>query len=118
MKEGDMNAYFFHKQTKVRRSRNTIKIIYLESKNNVEEYTEVKEASKQHFEDTYTIEEEEYREESREMLEYIPSLITSEDNTILLQKIKKEEIAHAMLSLEWDKSLGSDGFLIHFFRNF
>ena len=113
-----MNAYFFHKQTKVRRSRNTIKIIYLESKKNIEEYTEVKEASKQHFEYTYTLEEEEDREETIEILEHMPSLITSEDNTILLQKIEKEEIAHAMLSLEWDKSLGSDGFLIHFFRNF
>ena len=113
-----MNAYFFHKQTKARKSSNTIKIIYLESNKKIEEYTEVKEASKQHFEDTYTMEEEEDREETIEILEHMPSLITSEDNTILLQKIEKEEIAHAMLGLEWDKSLGSDGFLIHFFRNF
>jgi hypothetical protein len=113
-----MSAYLFHKQTKLRMGRNTIKIIYLESKKNIEEYIEVKEASKQHFEDTYTMEEEEYREETREMLEYISSLITSEENTILLQNIEKEEISHAMLSLEWDKSIGSDGFLIHLFRNF
>jgi hypothetical protein len=95
-----MNIYFFHKQTKARRSRNTIKIIYLESKKNIEEYTEVKEASKKHFEETYTMEEEEDREETREMLEHMTSLITSEENTILLQKIEKEEITHAMLSLE------------------
>jgi hypothetical protein len=58
-----------------------------------------KEATRQHFQDLYTMEEEEDKENTREMLEHIPSLITEEERTILLHKIEEEEIAQVVWSL-------------------
>ena len=52
----------------------------------------------------------------REILEDIPSLVTQEQNEILVRPIDMEELEEAVKKLKKDKALSLDGFTTNFFH--
>jgi hypothetical protein len=83
LKSGDRNTTFFHNQSKARRQRNNVKFIMQENGQRLDNFEEIKEATKRHFEALYISEETPPRKKPTSinaMLENIPHLISEEEN--------------------------------------
>ena len=55
-------------------------------------------------------------EVSSEFLNNVPSLVSIEDNYDLMKPFSEMEIIDVIWAMEFDKSLGPDGFSIHFYK--
>jgi len=63
----------------------------------------------------YTKEEEANPSQVQDLLDIIAPLFSDKENVYMLRVIEEVEIIQAIWSLDPEKSLGLDGFYIHFF---
>lgn len=52
------------------------------------------------------------------MAQVFPSFIDEDDNTILMASVSKGEVEGVLLSMQKEKSLGPDGWMVEFFQHF
>jgi hypothetical protein len=79
-------------------------------------FQQLKATTKIHFQKLYKEEDSGCEETTSEFLSQIPSLISRDDNSILMKSFIEEEICYFIWSMEPDKDPRPDGFSIHFYR--
>jgi hypothetical protein len=99
----------------VRIQRNNVKETRRDDGIILRSYQDIEVEAKEIFEELYTKNVGADPEITTMMIGNIPSLITSKENVDQKNEIIEEEIINAKWGLESDKSLGSDGFTIHFY---
>jgi hypothetical protein len=116
LKAGDKNTSFFHRQSKARLWSNQIfEIKNLEGKN-IKEFDQIKEQTFNHFLKLYTSNRRSEEALVDSLLSHIQSKILNEDNLKLNRQIEKAEILKEINRFNEDKSLGPDGFTLHFHK--
>eukprot|EP00253_Pinus_taeda_P002562 PITA_02562 len=116
LKAGDRNTSFFHRQYRVRLSRNHISEIIIAEGHVCKGINKIKEAVESHYRSLYTASNQGNEEETTDLLSNIPLLVSPEDNFALIQSITEEEIIKVIWSMDSDKAPGPDGFTIHFYK--
>lgn len=116
LKAGDRNTSFFHRQYKARLSRNHITEIKNEEGQIYNKFDQIKIVAENHFKNLYGPGNEGNIEDTKDLLSYIPHLITHEDNQALLKPLSEEEIIKVIWEIESDKVPGPDGLTIHFYK--
>ncbi|GAA0158400.1 hypothetical protein LIER_15442 [Lithospermum erythrorhizon] len=114
LQEGDKNTAFYHIYVRRKRKKRAILGIYEEGEWLTE--TSQIEASgvsffQEHFSGGPNMEHE-------ELIDCIPSLVTHDDNEMMMRAPTKEEVRTVVLSLNKDSVAGPDGFNGHFYHNF
>eukprot|EP00253_Pinus_taeda_P006725 PITA_06725 len=116
LKAGDRNTNYFHRQYRVRLSRNYIAEIKTADGQVYKGNNQVKAAAEAHFQNLYSSEAQNNDEETAAFLSNIPKLINSEENAILCRPITEKEIINVIWAMDADKAPGPDGFTIHFYK--
>eukprot|EP00253_Pinus_taeda_P010786 PITA_10786 len=115
LKVGDRNSSFFHKQAQARKYTNAISEIKdgtITHKDNAS----IKKATSLHFKSLYR--KDKNIDQSSDMIDVVPSLITVEMNHLLEAKVTKNEVKDALFDMDLDKALGPDGFTARFLQSF
>lgn len=92
MREGNANTRFFHNTVKERRRPHTIRRIIREDGVECDSIQDIQHATIHYYETLFTASPTDHYED---ILRYIPSLVTDEDNTFLLaipslQEVRKQ----------------------------
>eukprot|EP00253_Pinus_taeda_P005327 PITA_05327 len=116
LKSGDRNTSYFHKQCRVRLSRNHIAEITSPSGQVIKDFAQIQEAATNHFKNLLSAERNGEEADETDLLSVIPSLVNEEDNALLTSPATEEEITNIVWSMDPDKAPGPDGFSIHFYR--
>eukprot|EP00253_Pinus_taeda_P032094 PITA_32094 len=114
LKAGDKNSSFFHKQAQARKCSNSIS----ETKDGTithKDKTSIKKVASLHFKSLYS--EDKNLEQSSDMIDMVPSLITVEMNHLLEAKFTKNEVKDALFDMDLDKAPGLDGFTARFLQS-
>lgn len=111
LSEGDHNSKFFHAAVQERHARMTVSRIKDVSGTWIEDPVAIQSHALAFFqnlltEDTLLPDEE----ATAELLQYVPSLVTVEDNHLLLRPVELEEVRKAVYGLDPDSAPGPDGF--------
>ncbi|WOL20030.1 hypothetical protein Cni_G28832 [Canna indica] len=113
--EGDRNTSFFHANTRIRRSHNSIHRLKIDCGEWVEWSSAVAEVAQLYFQSLFSSSNPPNSDSSFPT----PSCrVTSRINSWLLQLVSSDEVKHAAFSLNPDIAPGPDGFTGHFFRHF
>lgn len=112
LREGDNNTKFFHAVVQHNRRRNTITEIEDEDGNSISNPADIERLALDFYQKLFTSEGSLI---SDELLAYIPSLVSEEDNNLLLTTPSSEEIRSATFSLSADSAPGPEGFTGTFF---
>lgn len=113
LKWGDTNSKYFHASTVQRRTTNVIHRIKDKTGRWLDDNDDIMAAFKETFDELYRGEP---GEEDDYAIQHIPSLITQQDNSALIQEIHEEEVRRAVFSLGATKAPGPDGFTGVFFQ--
>eukprot|EP00253_Pinus_taeda_P030505 PITA_30505 len=116
LKSGDRNTTYFHRQYRLRISRNHIAEITTTNGQACRGFEQIKEAAVNHFQNLLNAGKDGREEDMEEFLINIPQLVSLEDNESLIRPASEEEIINIAWSMEPDKSPRPDGFSIHFSR--
>lgn len=112
LKAGDKNTSFFHNTMKIRRARNQIEKIQVESQE-VKSAKELKKAAHKHFKNLLSTKEE--MAEYEDFLQHTKK-IKRDQNIEMCKELTEEEVVAAIWSLHLDKAPGPDGFTIEIYR--
>ena len=116
IKAGDKNTADFHRQCRIKLSRNHIlevaigEGVFVKGQDQLKLY-----ASKRHqllFQDDGITD----KDASSELLLNIPSLVNAEDNYDLMKPFTEQEIINVIWAMESDEAPEPDGFTIHFYK--
>eukprot|EP00253_Pinus_taeda_P034743 PITA_34743 len=113
LKSGDRNSSFFHKQAQARKCRNSISEIK-EDNCTLKDFSSIKKAASEHFEKLYREDIEAGQNDN--LLDVLPSLITSRMNQALEGKINQNEVMEALFAMDPDKAPRPDGFTPRFLQ--
>ncbi|XP_026437505.1 uncharacterized protein LOC113335702 [Papaver somniferum] len=113
IKLGDKNTSYFHRTTKSRLRRNKIDTIQDSSGNWIENYQDIKKCFTNHFSKMATSESHSM---NTEILNLIPTVITTEDNKNLNRIPEDREVKAILFIMAKDKAPGPDGFPPNFFQ--
>ncbi|VFQ64094.1 unnamed protein product [Cuscuta campestris] len=113
MELGDQNSSFFHSYVKSRRSNLKIRSITDGNGRKKMEVEEMRKAAEDYFKEVFSTHKEVH---AHHILEYIPNLITPEDNFMMGRIPDEAEIQKAVWDLSPTSSAGPDGFNGSFFR--
>ncbi|XP_026400034.1 uncharacterized protein LOC113295920 [Papaver somniferum] len=113
IKLGDKNTSYFHRTTKSRLRRNKIDTIQDSSGNWIENYQDIKQCFTNHLSKMATSESPSM---NTEILNLIPTVITTEDNKNLNRIPEDSEVKAILFSMAKDKAPGPDGFPPNFFQ--
>eukprot|EP00253_Pinus_taeda_P004415 PITA_04415 len=116
LKAGDRNTAYFHRQYRVRLSRNYIAEIKTADGQVYKGNNQVKAAAEAHFQNLFSSEAQNNDEETADFLSNIPKLINPEENAILCRPITEKEIINVIWAMDADKAPGPDGFTIRFYK--
>eukprot|EP00253_Pinus_taeda_P010912 PITA_10912 len=114
LKVGDINSSFVHKQAQARKCTNAISKIKdgtITHKDNAS----IKKAASLHFKSLYS--EDKNLDQSSNMIDVVPSLITVELNHLLEAKVTKNEVKDPLFDMDPGKALGPDGFTARFLQS-
>eukprot|EP00253_Pinus_taeda_P013196 PITA_13196 len=111
LKASDRNSSFFHKQAQARKCRNSISEIK-EIHCTLKDFASIKKAASEHFEKLYREDMEAGQNDN--LLDVVPSLITSRMNRDLEGKINQNEVRDALFAMDLDKAPGLDCFAPRF----
>eukprot|EP00253_Pinus_taeda_P013757 PITA_13757 len=114
LKVGDRNSSFVHKQAQAMKCTNAISEIKdgtITHKDN----TSIKKAASLHFKSLYS--EDKNLDQSSDMIDVVPSLITVELNHLLEAKVTKNEVKDPLFDMDPGKALGPDGFTARFLQS-
>ncbi|GAA0168908.1 reverse transcriptase [Lithospermum erythrorhizon] len=112
--EGDKNTGFYHNYIRKRRKQSAVLGI-LEEGAWLTDSEEIAASGVNYFKDLFT---GDTTSEEVELVDCIPSLVTSSDNEMLMAVPELEEVRRVVFSLNKDSVAGPDGFNGHFFHNF
>lgn len=112
MSDGDRNTTFFHSSTKLKRSRNRISCIKDSSGKLFTEPEEIAMEAVSFFKTLLSFEGGNFQ---NDFISSIPSLISLEDNKMLMSPFFLEEVRLAVFAMHLDKAPGPDGFTPLFF---
>ncbi|XP_026385026.1 uncharacterized protein LOC113280641 [Papaver somniferum] len=113
IKLGDQNTIYVHRATKNRIRRNKIDTIQDEKGDWITDYQEVKNCFTTHFSNMATAEPINI---SPEIINLIPTTITSADNNLLNRQPDHNEIKFILFSMASEKAPGPDRFPPNFFK--
>ncbi|XP_026420299.1 uncharacterized protein LOC113316302 [Papaver somniferum] len=113
IKLGDKNTSYFHRTTKSRLRRNKIDTIQDSSGNCIENYQDIKQCFTNHFSKMATSESPSM---NTEILNLIPTVITTEDNKNLNRIPEDSEVKVILFIMAKDKAPGPDGFPPNFLQ--
>eukprot|EP00253_Pinus_taeda_P012913 PITA_12913 len=116
IKEGERNTKFFHKSTMAHRAHNRITKIKDSQGIELVSHKDMESSLVQHF---FNIAKEPMEDKSRfidQFTQYIPKLVTREDNHNLNKPVSEEEISEVIKEMQSGKALGPDGFNVDFFK--
>ena len=116
LKAGDRNTSYFHRQCRIRLSKNHISEITTSDGTLLKGQDQIKLAAKSHYQFLFKDNNEGNEGVSTEFLSHIPPLVNTEDNSVLSEHFTEEEICDIIWAMEPDKAPGSDNFSIHFSR--
>lgn len=119
LQAGYQNTKHFHRQTKARLWKNNVKEIKTMEGEVLSSFNKIKEVALRQFEDLYTETGTIDEEDKEQLLEHIPSIISSEENEslpLLVQSITKKEILGVIHQLDPHKAHGPDGFTTLFYK--
>eukprot|EP00253_Pinus_taeda_P029908 PITA_29908 len=118
LKEGEKNTKFFHRSTIDHRSANKILRIKDDQGTSVQTHHEISALLINHF-SQIALEPNIDREEAiKDLMTYIPKLITEDQNKALNRAITLEEVEEAVKEMPNGKALGPDGFTIDFYKTY
>ncbi|CAH9059413.1 unnamed protein product [Cuscuta epithymum] len=113
LKEGDANTKYFHSYVKIRHRKQTISSIHDESGRVVSSLPEIGKAASDFYSKLYSVSPSTV---SHDILHFIPSLVTDEDNHKLMELPQEEEVKKAVWNLNPKGAPGPDGFNGKFFK--
>eukprot|EP00253_Pinus_taeda_P002455 PITA_02455 len=116
IKEGEQNTKFFRRSTIAHRNNN--RIVKLTDHHGVERNTheEMEEVLVQHFQriaEEITADRSQF---TKKFTQYIPKLISKEDNYNLNRPVTEEELEEVITEMHNGKAPGPDGFNVDFFK--
>eukprot|EP00253_Pinus_taeda_P031815 PITA_31815 len=116
IKEGERNTKFFHRSTIDHRNNN--RIVKLTNQHGIESNTheEMEKVLLQHFQKIVEETSEDRYQFMKKFNQYIPKLVTKEDNFKLNRPVTEEETEEAMKEMQNGKAQGPDGFNVDFFK--
>lgn len=112
MSDGDRNTKYFHSSTKLKRSRNRISCIEDSSGKLLIEPEEIVAEAVSFFKTLLSSEGGNFQ---NDFISGIPSLVSPEDNKMLMSPFSLEEVRLAVFAMHPDKAPGPDGFTPLFF---
>ena len=117
IKEGERNTKFFHRSTITHRNTNII--VKLKDQHGIERNTheEMEKVLLQHFQKIAEETSKDRYQFMEKFTQYIPKLVTREDNFNLNKPVIEEEIEEGMKEMKNGKALGPDGFNVEFFKS-
>jgi hypothetical protein len=116
LKSGDRNTKFFQRQTKARLWRSKVKEITKEDGTKINDFQQIQEEAKTHFEHLLTEEGIVNLSTQEDLLLNIPTVVSQEDNAKINQEVTEKELYEALFQLHPDKAPGPDGFNAHFYQ--
>jgi len=116
LKAGDRNTTFFDRQYRARLCRNHISEITTAEGQICKGFSQIKEATKNHYRQLFTAGIQGNEEDTADFLSNIPLLVRPEDNSDLNRPFTEEEVIKVIWSMDSDKAPGPDGFTIHFYK--
>ena len=114
LKAGDHNTSYFHRQCRIRLSKNHISEITTSYGTLLKGEDQINLAAESHYQFLFKDNNEGNEGVFTEFLSHIPPLVNKEDNSILSKHFTEEEICNIIWAMEPDKAPGSNGFSIHF----
>lgn len=116
LKEGDRNSKLFHNSAVYNRSQKKITSIMNTQGSRTENPQEIADTIITYFKNLLNNYEGSKRAAQNRMLEFIPKLVTKEDNKKINEPITLEEVRTVVFSMSPDKSSGPNGFQAFFFQ--
>lgn len=113
---GDKNTKFFHNVTKIRRSKNWISKLQTKDNKISEDSEEIKEEIISFYSNLLNNNEGSHLLDQKKLPAGIPKIITDDQNQMLNEKIKLEEVFQALNQLPSSKAPGPDGFPADFYK--
>lgn len=110
---GDKNTKFFHSSTKLKRARSRITCIRDCHGNMLFESDDISSEAVKFFKNLLSSENNDV---SNNIASHIPSLISLDDNRMLMSPFSLEEVRGVVFAMNPDKALGPDGFTPLFFQ--
>ncbi|XP_059073186.1 uncharacterized protein LOC131874003 [Cryptomeria japonica] len=110
--EGDRNTKFFHSSSKLKRLRNRISYITDSNGNTLVDEEEIASEAVRFFKSLLTVDPVAL---DNEIVHSIPSLVSQEDNKMLMAPFTLAELKEIVFSMHPEKVLGLDGFTALFF---
>jgi hypothetical protein len=113
LQEGDKNTKFFHKQAEIKKHFNSVpKIEHLG--NQLTAFDEIKKSAHNHFKEIYSESSPNLNPSNMEILDLIPSLVSTHSNDLLMCPVSLEEFKSIVECMSPDKAPGPDGFTARF----
>ena len=116
LKAGDRNTSYFHRQCRIRLSKNHISEITTLDGTLLKGQDQIKLVAESHYQLLFKDNKEGNKDATADFLSHIPSLVNKEDNSSLSKQFTEEEICNIIWAMEPDKAPRLDSFSIHFYR--
>ena len=110
LKEDNTNSSFFHKSTEARKSTNNVSEIKVNDQD-FSQFDEIKEEASNYFSELFT---NQPTTSDAQLLDLVPSAVTSNDNDLLNRIITMDELREAIAIMEEDRAPGAAGFNVNF----
>ncbi|GAA0184604.1 hypothetical protein LIER_31892 [Lithospermum erythrorhizon] len=114
LQEGDRNTAFYNNFVRKKRKKSAILRILADG-NWLEAPDDITQSGVEFFEKLFT---QDLADADHELIDCIPSLVSAEDNKMLMASPQLEDVRQVVFSLNKDSIAGSDGFNGFFFHNF
>ncbi|XP_060974042.1 uncharacterized protein LOC115695103 [Cannabis sativa] len=112
LREGDSNSKYFHASTTARRRRNSIQKLKDSAGVWVNWKGRLPSVMVEYFSTLFTA----TAVADNEVIQCVPSAVTSEHNNRLLEPVSDDEVRHALFQMHPDKSSGHDGMTLGFYQ--
>jgi len=117
LKEGDCNTKFFHRSVIQRRHTNRITHLISTNGEPIFSHEDLEATLIDYYKDLLTEPSPDRSEAIAKVTQHVPSLVTSEQKSTLLQPITIEEVDQALQDTPKGKAPGPDGFTSDFFHH-
>jgi hypothetical protein len=117
LKEGERNTRFFHRTVIQRRHSNKITHLISEAGETITSHADMENTLIDYFQNLLSEPLQDRREAIHKITRHVPSLVTQEQNSMLLRPITIEEVDEALQQTPKNKAPGPDGFTSDFFHH-
>lgn len=111
---GGFQLSFFHVVASARKRHNEIKCLHREDDTHATSQEDLAATAKSYFDDLFKYQATNFKP----ILDVMPTMITMEDNDVLVQPFTMEEFSCALAEMHKDKAPGPDGLNPGFYKRF